>query len=306
LHREVYTLGFNGHAVFHQSTVKRPPFNEVTSLDAPQVSTVYGAFLQCASMMNEDPFVLDEVCISIRPPTPAWSPTRNMLIHTAPLSPYDWQSKWVNRKGEYVPNLRVYPRRVYALWQPRYKLEVFTATERARRFVSAAFRILADRADGRIGANVGLGYKKKLFGTFDVQTEEQQALARQDLEGKPRVCEVVSDCPTRFNAVVPLHVEVRTVTLRHVHPPPRVERVSHVGVYAPGSTVLLKSAETKVDWYALTDKKTGRRTGDIVGISGLIEHRYFGDRMVKALQGVFLSHESEVAKGAQAWSSSMV
>jgi len=304
LHREVYTLGFNGHAVFHQSTVKRPPFNEVTSLDAPQVSTVYGAFLQCASMMNEDPSVLDEVYIGA--PIPVWSPTRNMLIHTAPLSPYDWQSKWVNRDGRYVPNLRVYPRKVYALWRPRYKLEVFTATDRARRFVSATFRILADRADGRIGANVGLGYKKKLFGTFDVQTEEQQALTSVKPGGEARVCEVVSDCPKRFNAVVPLQVEVRTVTLRHVHPPPGVEKVSHVGVYALGSTVLLKSAETKVDWYALTDKKTGRRTGDIVGLSGLIEHRYFGDRMVKALQGVFLSHESEVAKGAQAWSSSMV
>ena len=169
---------------------------------------------------------MDEVCISIRPPTQAWSPTRNMLIHTAPLSPYDWQSKWVNRIGEYVPNPRVFPRKIYALWRPRYRLEVFTATDRAMRFVSAAFRILADRADGRIGANVGLGYKKKLFGTFDVRTEEQQALTSVKPGGEARVCEVVSDCPTRFNAVVPLQVEMRTVTLRHVHPLPGVESLT--------------------------------------------------------------------------------
>lgn len=292
MYYEQFILEFNGHTVFHQSTIKRPPFNDVVSLDAPQVSTIYGALLQCASMMDMDPSILEEV--SIGGPISQQTPSRNMLIHTAPLSPYDWQPKWVNREGRYVPNPRIYPRRIYALWRPRYSLQVFMKSEEAREFVYRAFRILADRIHGLIGANIGIGFKKKIFGTFDVKGREMQSLIPIKPRGEARVCQVLSDCPARFNSVVPLHVELRTITLRHIHPPRGIERVSHVGVYAPGSTVLLKTFETNVEWYGFMDRRTGRLTGDIVGISNLIENRYYGEKKVKALQGVFLSHEANL------------
>jgi hypothetical protein len=276
-----YILQFKGHALFQQSTVKAEEFNEVRSLDAPQITTIYGALTQCASMMGLDLRILEKV--SVTPPEATSRIVRNMMILTAPLSPFDWQPKWVSRDGVYEAMRRIYPRKVYPLWRPRYRLEVFAEDREAVSFVSHAFRLLASRADGRVGANLRLGYKKKLFGSFDCQSKwGEEQLKERDLRGV-RVCEVLSDCPTRFNAVVPLHPEVRTLTFRNLHRGRGVEPVTYCNVYAPGSVVLLKQDETQVRWFDYR--------GEVLGISRLVEYRAFGDEKVKAVQGLFLTHE---------------
>ncbi|MEM3056846.1 MAG: hypothetical protein QW639_06430 [Candidatus Bathyarchaeia archaeon] len=276
-----YTLRFKGHALFQHSTVKAGEFNEVRSLDAPQVTTIYGALAQCASMMGLDLDVLEKV--SVTPPEAISSIVRNMMVLTAPLSPFDWQPKWVSREGRYEAMRRVFPRKVYALWRPSYRLHVFALDEEAVRFVSDAFRLLASRADGRIGADLRLGYKKKLFGSFDCHSRwDREPLKERALSGV-RVCEVLSDCPTRFNAVVPLQPEVRTLTFRNLHRGRGVPPVVYCSVYAPRSVVLLKQDETKVQWF--------NYAGEALGISQLIEYRDFGEERVKAVQGLFLTHE---------------
>jgi len=275
-----YTLAFTGHALFHQSTVKSGNFNVVRSLDAPQVTTLYGAMAQCASMMDYDLEILDRV--SLTPPEPVSSVIRNKLILTAPLSPFDWQPKWVSREGKYETLRRVYPREAYPLWKPLYKLHIFAEDKEAMNFVSHSFRILADHSNWKVGGNLRLGYKKKLFGSFDCQASwEAEPLREKKLRGA-MVCEVFSDCPTRFNAVVPLQPKIRTLTFRNVHREKGVKPNVYCNVYAPESVVLLKQNETRIRWFNYNDAS--------LGVSDLIERRAFGDEKVKAVQGLFLSY----------------
>ena len=273
-----YKLSFKGHVVFHHSTTKVGPFNEVRSLEAPQVTTIYGALAQTASMMGLDPSILEKT--SLTPPTPESSIVRNMLIHTAPLSPFDWQPKWVNREGEYAPLSRVFPRKVFALWRPRYSMSVFAQDDEARDFVQRSFRLLADRSDGEVGADLGLGYKKKLFGAFDCQSEWSGPLKELNIENA-RIVEVLSDCPSRFNNVVPLQPKIMVLTYRNVHRTRGLPPVVSCSVYAPGSIVLLKE-ETPMKWYRYRD--------EALGISEMVERRWFGEGEVKAVQGLFLTH----------------
>jgi len=276
-----YTLNFRGHALFHHSTVKEGNFNVVRSLDAPQVTTIYGALAQCASMMELDLGILDRV--SITPPEPISPIIRNMLVFTAPLSPFDWQPKWVDRSGRYRYMMRVYPRKVFPLWRPRYRLQAFAEDKEAVKFVADSFRLLADYADARVGGNLRLGHKKKLFGAFDCESRWDRGSLPERNPPDVRVCEVFSDCPTRFNAVVPLQPRLKTLTFRNVHRRRGVPPVVHCSVYAPKSVVLLKQDETRVRWFGYK--------GESLGVSELVEHRHFGSEEVKAVQGIFLTHE---------------
>jgi len=279
MHHAEYTLSFTGHALFYHSTVKSGKFNEVRSLEAPQVTTIYGALAQCSSMMGLDLSILDKV--SLTPPELISTPIRNMLILTAPLSPFDWQPKWVDREGRYTYMRRIYPRKVFPLWRPIYKMHVFAEDMEAKKFVSDSFRLLASKCDGRVGANLRLGYKKKLFGMFDCHsTWDSETLTEKELS-EARVCEVFSDCPTRFNAVVPLQPKVKTLTFRNIHRKRGTPPVTHCNVYAPGSVVLLKQEETTIRWF--------NYLGEFLGVSQLIEHRAYGDENVKAVQGLFLT-----------------
>ncbi|MEM3675324.1 MAG: hypothetical protein QXG08_07640 [Candidatus Methanomethyliaceae archaeon] len=276
-----YRLEFRGHAVFQHSTVKVGSFNEVRSLDGPQVTTIYGALAQCASMMGIGLDILDRV--SITTPKATSKVRRDMLVFTAPLSPFDWQPKWINRNGEYKGNRRVFPRKVYALWRPAYDLHVFAEDREAVGFIKSVFALLANRSDGKVGADLRLGYKKKIFGSFDCWGEwDRQPLKERDLEGA-RVCETISDCPARFNAVVPLQPKVDFLTFRNVHRRRGEPPVVSCKVYAPGSVVLIKQDETEVRWFDYS--------GEVLGVSRLIEWRCFGGEKVKAVQGLFLTHE---------------
>lgn len=287
LHAEI-TLDFSGHALFYHSTVKAGSFNEIRSLDAPQVTTLYGAFLQCATMMQIDPSILDRVAIT--PPQPVSTITRNMLIFTAPMSPFDWQPKWVGLDGRYAPMRRVFPRRLYPLWRPRYRMHVFAEDKEAAEFVSNAIRLLSDRMNGRVGANLRIGYKKKLFGSFNCECKwDHEPLKQRNVRGDVRVCQVLSDCPTRYNAVVPLQPKVRSLTFRNIHRSREEVPFVHCSVYGPESVVLLRLKETSVRWFDFQ--------GDVLGVSELVENRSFGDSKLKAVQGLFLTHERERAPG---------
>lgn len=282
LHGE-YTLSFNGHAVFYHSTVKSGAFNEIRSLDAPQITTIYGALAQTASMMGLDLNILDTIALT--PPEPTWDVTRNMLIFSAPFSPFDWQPKWVNRDGEYEYMRRVFPRRIFALWRPRYTLHAFAEDGEARTFLAQSFRLLADRSDGRIGSDLRLGYKKKCFGSFTASSRWDDNRLKE-LDGgdlsKVRVSEVFSDCPKQFNAVVPLQPIDRVLSYRNVHRKRGIRPLSICEAYAPRSVVLVKPEEAKIRWFTFQ--------GEMLGVSDLIVRRAFGDEEVKAVQALFLTH----------------
>lgn len=280
-----YTLSFNGHAVFQQSTVKSGAFNEIRSLDAPQITTLYGALTQTASMMGLDTGILEKIALT--PPEPVWDVTRNMLIFSAPFSPFDWQPKWVNRDGEYEYMRRLFPRKIFALWRPRYTLHAFAEDHEAKAFLTHSFRLLADRNDGRIGANLKLGYKKKFFGSFSASSKWDDEPLKKFTSGdlnKVRVSEVFSDCPKSFNAVVPLQPIDRVLSYRNIHRERGTRPVSTCDVYAPKSVVLLKPKEANIRWFLF------RR--DILGVSDLIVRRAFGEQKVKAVQALFLTHEN--------------
>jgi hypothetical protein len=63
--------------------------------------------------------------------------------------------------------------------------------------------------------------------------------------------------------------------------------MQNCSVYAPESVVLVKQDETSVRWFDYR--------GEALGISELVEHRAFGDEKVKAVQGLFLTHEKRGA-----------
>lgn len=282
-----HTLSFTKHVLFQASTVKSGPFNEVRSLGAPQVTTIYGALEDCAVKMKCDLSILDKITIAkIESLSVPSVPLTNMLIWSAPLSPFDVQPKGIDYDDNYTTLKRIYPRKIYPLIRPKYRIKILAEDDEAKDFTNQSFRLLASHTNGVVGFDSGMGYKKKLLGSFDC-TSKWSAINTMQLEQKTiRICEVLSDCPSKFGSVIPLQPIMGVLHYFNRHRPSRIPEQNHVSVYSCGSTVLVKMNEVDIRWY----KKETREDLDVFGVSDLIEYRYVSDQGVKAVQGVFTTH----------------